>query len=261
MYQEEKNVSIVKIILRIILFILIFILVYKLISLIINNSKKNKEDTVFNDNINLLKDTGVKYAQDKNFNLNVGETKKISLKEFNNSNLVQEIKDKDNQPCSKEESYVEISRLENEYKIKVYLLCGTEDKDIYTYLDPETREEQKDKEPNTNTTSTTTTTTTTTTTSTTTTKSTTKKTTVKTTKAPSPAPDPQPVDENYYTVGFNTNGGQFMDSIKVKKGETIKLPTPVKEGYTFYRWEDSSQNAYTDTITPNKNMVLIAKWR
>ena len=62
MYKDDNRVSIFKIILRIVLFILIFLLVYKLISLIVNKSKKGGED-VFDKNITVFKDAGVKYAQ------------------------------------------------------------------------------------------------------------------------------------------------------------------------------------------------------
>lgn len=265
MYKDDNRVSIFKIILRIVLFILIFLLVYKLISLIVNKSKKGGED-VFDKNITVFKDAGVKYAQNKSFNLNVNESKKLTLKELQDSSLVDTLKDKNNKECSNDKSYVEITRLENEYKVKVYLVCGKDEKDIYTYLNPETREEKVNQEP---VSSPTTTTTTTTTLAPTTTTSTKKKTTKATTKKTTTTPVTQPVVEeptepaviDYYVIGFNTNGGKLIDSVNVKKGSSIVLPHPVKEGYTFYRWEDSSGKAYYDYIVPTKDMVLIAKWR
>ena len=39
------------------------------------------------------------------------------------------------------------------------------------------------------------------------------------------------------TVRFDSNGGSKIDSIKIKKGETLTEPlAPTRDGYTFVEW-------------------------
>lgn len=45
-----------------------------------------------------------------------------------------------------------------------------------------------------------------------------------------------------YELSFETNGGDFIDSISVTKGDVIKeLPVPVKDGDVFLGWYTDSQ--------------------
>jgi uncharacterized repeat protein (TIGR02543 family) len=63
----------------------------------------------------------------------------------------------------------------------------------------------------------------------------------------------------YVTVIFEANGGDPVPSLKVEKGKTAELPTPVREGYTFDGWylED---NKVSSDATYDKDTVLKAKW-
>ena len=267
MYQENNKTNYLGIILRIVLFVLIFLLAFKLISMILSKRKSYLYNNNMEHNLTTMQDVAVKYFKE-GIELEVGQNKRVTLSELIDQQLIGELKDEYKNTCSKDDSYIELLRLENEYRIKSYLVCNNNTSDKFTYVDSLTKEEIKNQEPTTavivpttETTTKTTTTTTTTTKATTkkTTKATTKQTTEQTTEA-KPAPT-KPADDNYYTIGFNTNGGAIIDSIKVKKGDSITLPTPKKAGYTFYRWIDSSNNVYSGTIKPTKNLVLIAKWR
>lgn len=268
MYNEDGNkVSFVRVLLRILLFVLIFILAIKLITFLFNKGKKNTANDVMDTNLTVLKDAGVKTVKDENFNMNVGETKVYTLKELIDNKQVEEIKDEKNNSCSNEESYVEIFKSETEYRIKTYLSCDNLKKDKYTYLDVNTKEEIIDQDNKTTETITTiapTTTTTVTTTKrvTTTTKAkttkkvtTTKRVTTKITTTTTTIPS------NKAKISFNTNGGNLLNPIIVEKDVLFELPTPTRNGYTFYRWEDSNGNVYGRYLKTNHNMVLIAKWR
>ena len=63
-----------------------------------------------------------------------------------------------------------------------------------------------------------------------------------------------------YTVTFDSAGGERYDSITVKKGETVTMPSsPSKEGYIFECWE--YQGACVYTIKVDKDITIKAKWR
>lgn len=56
--------------------------------------------------------------------------------------------------------------------------------------------------------------------------------------------------QSYVTVTFDSNGGNAVNEIKVKKGDTLTLPEePVKDGYVFCGWNTNPEaEAWVDTI-------------
>lgn len=66
-----------------------------------------------------------------------------------------------------------------------------------------------------------------------------------------------------YTVSFDLNGGiageDFVESLTVKHGETIALPTPTMENFTFVGWFDGEE-LYTEETPITKNVTLRAEW-
>ena len=70
-------------------------------------------------------------------------------------------------------------------------------------------------------------------------------------------------DTTTYTISFETNGGNSIDSQKVKKGEKLTKPAdPIKNGFSFGGWyEDQECNTlYNFNNTIISNMTLYAKW-
>lgn len=63
-----------------------------------------------------------------------------------------------------------------------------------------------------------------------------------------------------YTVTFDTTGGKLLNSVYIKKGDTIKsISKPVKDGYLFVSW--LLDGVPFDEDTPiTKNITLKAKW-
>ncbi len=78
--------------------------------------------------------------------------------------------------------------------------------------------------------------------------------------------NPTPIDETKietYTVHFDSGFDQQIDSSSVTKGESISLPTLVREGYTLLGWtemEASTGNIVSDPFIPKSTMILYAKW-
>ena len=59
---------------------------------------------------------------------------------------------------------------------------------------------------------------------------------------PTPNPDPTPDPTIYYTVTFETNGGNEIKSVQVKEGLTLSAPEdPVREEYIFVGWYTSEE--------------------
>ena len=66
-----------------------------------------------------------------------------------------------------------------------------------------------------------------------------------------------------YTVTFETNGGNKIDSVKVSKNGTLSEPAvPTKDGYTFDGWysDKALKTAYDFSAKVTKNFTLYAKW-
>ena len=68
----------------------------------------------------------------------------------------------------------------------------------------------------------------------------------------------------YYTLSFNTQGGDPIESQRYVKGTKVyEVPTPHREGYAFVIWGDDTYFHY-DLILPIKmtyNNTLYAKWK
>ncbi len=63
-----------------------------------------------------------------------------------------------------------------------------------------------------------------------------------------------------YEITFDSKGGSFVASVKVKKGDNIPKPNdPVKENYIFLGWEYENE-IYDFTKPVTKDMTLIANW-
>jgi len=67
-----------------------------------------------------------------------------------------------------------------------------------------------------------------------------------------------------YTVSFDSNGGNEIDSRTVTYGSTVgTLPEPTKDGYIFEGWyiDLDDENAVDETYAPESDVELHAKWR
>lgn len=66
--------------------------------------------------------------------------------------------------------------------------------------------------------------------------------------------------DTYYTITFDCNGGNSMDSIVVKEGEVIEKPNnPTRDGYSFKEWQvDNTTFDFTTKVY--NNLTLKAIW-
>ena len=63
-----------------------------------------------------------------------------------------------------------------------------------------------------------------------------------------------------YTISFNTDGGNSIESITAKEKETITLPIAVKEGYKFKTWVDKNETPIYDEALLSEDTTLKAVW-
>ncbi len=91
-------------------------------------------DRIFQDNLNTMKEVSTAYYTTERLPKNEGDTKKMTLGEMLEMKLLTDVKDKNGNTCDVNNSYVEITKLEKEYKLKVNLKCGNEEDYIITYL-------------------------------------------------------------------------------------------------------------------------------
>ena len=243
MYQESNNtISWIKVGVRLLLALLILVLSVKLISLIATNNETNKVETNMNSNLEIMMDVATKYFKDDSLPNKAGESNKILLSQLIKEKLIEEIKDEHGNKCSVEESFIKATKLDKEYQIKAYLVCGKNTDYLNKFIP--IKESDITVKPIT----TTTTTKKVTTTSKKVTKTTIKKTTTK-----------KITTIKKYTVTFNSNGGTSTSSQKVKKnGKAIKT-VPVREGYTFVGWYYHGEEFDFNTKI-NQDYILVAKW-
>ncbi|QWB95997.1 InlB B-repeat-containing protein [Mycoplasmatota bacterium] len=72
------------------------------------------------------------------------------------------------------------------------------------------------------------------------------------------------IDENIYTITFDTNGGSAVDPLSENGGVSISAPAePTKEGFEFAGWYSDQDLVYAYQIAymPYGNLVLYARWR
>ena len=74
-------------------------------------------------------------------------------------------------------------------------------------------------------------------------------------------PDMPEVIEEYCTVSFDTKGGNALESIKVRSGSLLSVPSePKKEGYVFNGWSYKDKEWLFSTQTVNSDITLSARW-
>ena len=91
-------------------------------------------DRIFNENIMSMKDAAQSYYTTERLPQKVGDTTKITLREMLAKKIVLPFKDKNGDQCDLDASYVQITKHDNEFVMKVNLKCGKEENYLLTYM-------------------------------------------------------------------------------------------------------------------------------
>lgn len=62
-------------------------------------------------------------------------------------------------------------------------------------------------------------------------------------------------------IDFDSNGGNKVNAIVARAGDSITLPAPVRENYKFLGWRDQNGKSYSATVMPQNSVKLTAKWQ
>lgn len=231
MYEEDKvSINWFKISIRLVIVLLIVLLSIKLVSMLIANKTNVKEKDVMNKHLTMMDNVANDYFKDDKLPINVGESIEVSLEELIKLNLIKEIKNEKGEKCDNKKSYIRATRLDTKYQIKSNLICNNYNdyKNSFKEINPE----QVIKV--------------------TTTVPTTTKNIVTTRKIVT-------TQTKNYTVSFNTNGGNQIDSQIVKENNIITNVVPIRNGYKFVGWYYHGTSFDLNTKI-NQDYVLTAKW-
>ena len=92
--------------------------------------KGYSKEFLFNQNTTLMKEAALNYFTDERLPQTLNNSKKLSLEQMLEEKLLYKIVDSNNNACSLTDSYVEVTKLENEYLFKINLSCS----DISDYI-------------------------------------------------------------------------------------------------------------------------------
>ncbi len=229
--------------------------------------KRNSKgvSSIYIQNITMMKEAGFEYFQGSNLPGKIGESYKLTLKDMIDGNLVVEFKDANGDVCSKDNSYIQVTKtLENEYNMKVNLDCKENSDYIMTMLQdktcpdcntPTNNSGSNDSNKN----------------------DVTVKPNNNSSQYSKPSQVVQNVIKNYninyvdtcggndctnnvlYTIDFVTNGGTPVAQQLKKKGATADYKTTTRDGYHFLGWYlDGVLYDFSTPIT--RKITLYAKW-
>ena len=134
--NENPLLKILKWTLTVILIILLAILIIFLIKGYSNNNNNNLNpllNQIFADNIERMKDAAKDYYTVDRVPKKEGETFKLTLQEMIDKKLILPLTDKNGEMCDTTASYTEITKVGNEWQLKINLSCGSEEEYIIVY--------------------------------------------------------------------------------------------------------------------------------
>ena len=147
MYNEEYENRgfpfrdfLLKLILIIIFVFLLCWLLPKFIAPTIVNENNTTVDVsaltsqIFADNLERMKEAAITYYTDERLPKNVGDKEKMTLSDMIGKKIITPLVDKNNKPCDVEESYVEITKMDDEYLLKVNLKDSEKEDYILVHL-------------------------------------------------------------------------------------------------------------------------------
>lgn len=126
--EEENRINWLSLFIKIIIIFIFVIIIIWLAMKIIN---RNKLSETFKNNINNMHSVAVEYFKGIDLPLNKGESKKITLEEMINQDLIISLNKDSSNTCDTKNSYSKITREKSKYTLETTLKCGKE-KDTIT---------------------------------------------------------------------------------------------------------------------------------
>lgn len=148
-YEERKGFPIRDFLIKLVLIIIFVLLLLWLLPI---PNMKGINNTIFNANVQTMKDAAINYFTDERLPKNVGDKVTLTLKEMLDLKLLLPFTDKNGDTCDVNKSYVTLEKKETEYLMTVHLKCkGQEDEIVvhlgcYTYCTSAICEKQEEEE-------------------------------------------------------------------------------------------------------------------
>lgn len=124
--EEVRGMTLKDVLIRL---VLIVIFIFLLIWLFPMPNLKPLNNQIFTDNILIMKDVAKSYYTIERLPKELNGKVRMTLREMLDQKFTLELMDSNGNYCNAENSYIEITKLENEYVIKTYLSCS--DKEDY----------------------------------------------------------------------------------------------------------------------------------
>lgn len=126
MYTEEKSHFPMRDLILKMLFLALFVFLLMWLFPMVKNpvDLSPLTDRIFNDNINNMKEAAKAYYINERLPINVGGKVSMHLEEMLDKKLILPFVDSKGHKCDPVDSYVEITKMDNEYILKTYLVCG-----------------------------------------------------------------------------------------------------------------------------------------
>ena len=140
MYDERERFSIKDVVLQVILVALfVFLLLWLFPTKSYVDNKIDSKLTpfynqIFTTNINNMKEAAVSYFTTSRLPKNIGDKERLTLGEMLDKKLLISFLDSNNKKCSLTDSYVEITKMDDEYILKVNLSCSDNSDYILVHL-------------------------------------------------------------------------------------------------------------------------------
>lgn len=147
MYEERRDKFSIKDILIQVLFVAIFIFLLMWLFPMkkdVKNALKNLNietanlqplyDQIFNNNVQTMKEAAISYYTTPRLPEKLGDEKKMTLADMLKNNLVLSFSDSKGKQCDLLESYVSITKMSDEYILKVNLKCSEQEDYILVHL-------------------------------------------------------------------------------------------------------------------------------
>ena len=114
---------------KVILIIIIILVIAFIFTKIKVNSGENEDgDKSFYNNLNKMKTAALNYFDENNIPKEINESKKISLNKLIKNNKLKTLTDSNSNICDGNNSYIKITKKQDNYQIKINLTCA-EDND------------------------------------------------------------------------------------------------------------------------------------
>jgi hypothetical protein len=130
-YEEKRGFPIRDFLIKLVL-IVVFVLL--LIWLLPIPNMKGINNTIFNANVQTMKDAAIDYFTTERLPKNVGDKVTLTLKEMLDMKLLLPFTDKNGDTCDVNKSYVTLEKKETEYLMTIHLKCKGQEDEIVVHL-------------------------------------------------------------------------------------------------------------------------------